>query len=83
MRSGDSSGSVTETGVGFSMAGGEGSQPLLTFKLSNMFGRLSRVDMAGFICKLLGWLAVGGVGIDNGGGVGIDNGEFWMWLLVG
>ena len=54
MSSGDRSGSVTETDAGFSMAGGEGSQLLYTFKLSNMYGRLSRIDMTGSICKLSG-----------------------------
>ena len=54
MRSGNKSGSVTENGIEFSMAGGEGSQPLFTFKLSKMFGKLSRVDMARSVCKLSG-----------------------------
>ena len=54
MRSGDKSGNVAEFGVWFFMSGGQGSQPLFTFELSNMSGRLPRVDMAGSICKVLG-----------------------------
>ena len=44
---------------------------------------LSKVDMAGSICMLSGWLTVGGVGITNNGGVELLNGGVLDVVLGG